>query len=167
VLKDVTVKLRATLDPKVEATIDCALPAKATYQPWNNARVIADGLQFVSFSEIDEMELTKDYETTLYQNMDATAVPIKFKAGDKWRYLAYFGEGAFLMEYEGVEYDGDQDLIEASKSIREGDKGYDEWLRINCSNQMWGWLFMADIVKDDVTFTGPNISGYGTSADLE
>jgi len=168
VLKDVTVKLRATLDPKAEATIDCALPAKATYQPWNSARVNADGLQFVSFTEIEDMEVTKDYETTLYNNLDATATPVKFAKGDKWKYLAYFGEGAFLMEYDGVRYDGDQDLMEVSKAVGGGaEKDYDEWLRINCSNQMWGWLFMDEIVKDDVNFTAPNIVTYGEAADLE
>ena len=88
------------------------------------------------------------------------------KPGETWRYLVYFGEGAFLMEYDGVEYDGDQDLFEHAE--QEGDSnGYEEWLRINCSNNQWGWLFMGDITLDDGTFISPNITGYGVSEDLK
>lgn len=167
VLKDTVVKLRPSLSPTAGKTVDCPLPAKATYQQWNMERVEAEGLSFVSFTEIDEMEIATAYVTTLYRNDDATAVEVSFKPGDKWRYLAYFAEGAFLMEFDGVKYDGDQDLFEMSKQAQPGERGYDEWLRINCSNSQWGWLFMDDIVQDDVTFTGPNIVEYGRSADLD
>jgi hypothetical protein len=167
VLKDTIVKLRLALSPPAEKTIDCPLPAKATYQQWNMERVEAEGLTFISFTEIDEMEITKAYDTTLYRNDDATAVEVSFKPGDTWRYLAYFAEGAFLMEYDGVKYDGDQDLFDVSKQIAPGPRGYDQWLRINCSNNQWGWLFLNDIVQDDVTFTGPNIVEYGRAADLD
>ena len=78
----------------------------------------------------------------------------------------YFGEGAFLMEYNGVQYDGDQDLFDHAE--QEGDaNGYEEWLRINCSNNQWGWLYMSEITLDDGTFVGPNITEYGTAKDLE
>lgn len=30
-----------------------------------------------------------------------------------------------------------------------------------------GWLFMGDIKTDDVTFAGPNITEYGSAADLD
>ena len=43
----------------------------------------------------------------------------------------------------------------------------DEWLRINCPNNMWGWLYLPDLVMDDKTITGPNIVEYGRAADLE
>lgn len=167
VLKDTTVKLRPALSPTADKSVDCPLPAKATYQQWNGPRVEAEGLTFISFTQIDVMEITKAYETTLYRNDDATAVEVSFKPGDQWRYLAYFAEGAFLMEYDGVRYDGDQDLFEVSKQTEPGPRGYEEWLRINCSNNQWGWLFMDDIVQDDVIFAGPNIVEYGRSADLE
>lgn len=166
-LKDNVLKLRPALDPKAEKTIDCAVPAKATYQQWNGPRVLDQGLTFVSFTEIDEMKISKPYTTTLMRNDGSDSVEIAFKPGDQWTYLAYFAEGAFLMKYDGVEYDGDQDLFDYSERAGTGERGYDEWLRINCPNNQWGWLFMGDIVQDEVIFTGPNIIGYGEAADAE
>ncbi|MBI4921697.1 MAG: hypothetical protein HY834_08100 [Devosia nanyangense] len=166
VLEATTLKLRPELSPAAEPSIDCPLPAKATYHPWNSARVFSDGLTFASFTEIDEMEVTKPFEASLYGQLDATEVTIKFEPGMIWKYLAYYGEGAFLLEYDGVRYDGDQGLIDASTSTHPGDKGYDEWLRIDCASQMWGWLFMADI-QDNAAFGPPNIEGYGVAADAE
>jgi hypothetical protein len=166
VAKTTTVALRPTLDPAAEKTISCELPQGATYQPWNNARVEEQGLAFASFTKIATYKLTQPYETTFYRHDDASEVKVSLKAGDTFRYLVYFGEGAFLMEYDGVQYDGDQDLFEHSE--QEGDtNGYEEWLRINCPNNQWGWLFMGDIVLDEGSFVSPNITEYGTSKDLE
>ena len=39
VVSDTTLQLRPALDPKADKTIACPLSAKATYQPWNGARV--------------------------------------------------------------------------------------------------------------------------------
>jgi hypothetical protein len=70
------------------------------------------------------------------------------------------------MEYDSVEYDGNQDLFEVSEQM--GDtNGYEEWLRINCPNNQWGWLFMGDISLDEGNFVSPNITEFGTSKDLE
>lgn len=167
VLKDTTVLLRPRLDPAAVATVECPLPAKATYQQWNTARVAAEGLEFVSFTETVDMVVTQPYEAALYAESDSAETSVAFKPGDTWRYLAYYGEGAFLMQYKGVNYTGDQGLDDASKPAREGAHGYDEWLRINCSNNRWGWLLMSDITLDDVTFGGPNITEYGSAADLD
>jgi hypothetical protein len=161
-----TVQLRPTLDARAQKTIACELPHGATYQTWNQARVEEQGLHFTSFSKIAEYKITRPYETTLYKHLDGTELKVSLKEGDTFRYLVYFGEGAFLMEYDGVEYDGDQDLFEHAE--QEGDaNGYEEWLRINCSNNQWGWLFMGDVTLDDGTFLAPNITGYGTSEDLK
>lgn len=167
VLKDTTLKLRASLSPTAEKTIDCPIPAKATYQMWNMSRVLDDGLTFISFTEKDVMKASKAYDATLLRYDGSGSLDVSFKPGDEWTYLAYFGEGAFLMEYDGNEYEGDQDLYDVSEAVKAGDRGYDEWLRINCSNNQWGWLFMGDIDKDEVTFTGPNIVTYGQAADAE
>jgi hypothetical protein len=166
VVKSTTVQLRPALDPKAEKSISCELPQGATYQPWNHDRVEAQGLSFASFTRIATYKLTKPYETSFYRHDDASEVKVSLKVGDTFRYLVYFGEGAFLMEYEGVQYDGDQDLFEHAE--QEGDtNGYEEWLRINCPNNQWGWLFMGDIVLDQGNFVSPNITEYGMSKDLE
>ena len=165
VLKDTTLKLRPALSATGK-TIDCPLPAKATIHPWNISRVKDMGLTFVTFSEIQEWELTEAYEAPFYSELDATETTLSFKPGDRIRYLIYYAEGTFLMEYEGVQYTGDQGLLEKAKQVNTATRD-DEWLRINCPNNMWGWLYFPDLVIDDKTIGGPNIVEYGQSADLE
>jgi hypothetical protein len=175
VLKDTTVILRPELSPAAEKSIDCPLPAKATYHPWNTQRVEAQGLSFVSYSEIEEWEATTAFEALFYPDVDPAIgdpsleveTTLTFKPGDRWTYLTYYCEGTFLMEYEGKKYTADQGLIEASKQIKPGDARLDEWLRINCDNNMWGWLYLPDVISDEASFTGPNIPGYGVAADAE
>lgn len=166
VLKDTTVELRPTLDPAAEKTIACDLRARATYQVWNAARVEAQGLSFVSYTRIADYKIKSAHEATLYRTDDASEVTVSFKPGDVWRYLVYYAEGNFGLEYDGVRYDGDQSLFDVSEQI--GDtNGYEEWLRINCPNNQWGWLYMGDIQLDDAAFTGANVPEYGTAKDLD
>lgn len=168
VLKDATVELRPALDPKAEKSIACDLPAKATYQVWNNARVEEQGLHFVSFTRIADYRIRDAYTTTLYNSAEGTQVELIFKPGDIWRDLVYYAEGTFLMEFNGVQYDGDQSLHDVSEPVNPDDeRGYEEWLRINCPGNQWGWLFMGDIIVDDVIFAAPNITGYGEARDLD
>jgi hypothetical protein len=166
VAKATTVQLRPALDAGAAKTIACDLPMGATYQAWNQGRVEEQGLSFTSFTKIAEYRMTEAFEATLYRRDDASEATISLKQGDTWRYLVYLAEGSFLMEYDGVEYDGNQDLFEHAE--QQGDtNGYEEWLRINCPNNQWGWLFMGDLTLDDGTFIAPNITGYGEAKDLE
>lgn len=166
VARTTTVQLRPTTEASAERSIACELPLGATYQAWNRDRVEEQGLSFTSYTRIAEYEMTEDYEATIYRRDDASEAVIPFKDGDTWRYLVYLAEGSFLMELDGVVYDGTQDLFEHAEQI--GDtNGYEEWLRINCPNNQWGWLFMGDITLDDGTFLAPNITGYGEAKDLE
>jgi hypothetical protein len=166
VVQTTTVQLRPSLDPAAERSIACELPQGATYQIWNLKRVEEQGLGFASFSRIAEYKMTEDYEATIYRRDDASEAVIPFKEGDTWHYLVYLAEGAFLMEHDGVEYDANQDLFEHAEQI--GDtNGYEEWMRINCPNNQWGWLFMGDITIGEGAFVTPNITGYGESKDLE
>lgn len=166
VAKTTTVQLRPALDPAAEKSIACELPQGATYQPWNRERVEEQGLWFTSLTKIGDYKMLKPLETTLYRRSDATEVQVKVSKGETWRYLVYLGEGAFLMEYKGEEFDGNPDMLDASQQMGDA-AGYEEWLRINCSNNQWGWLFMGDINLDEGTFVTPNITTYGESKDLE
>lgn len=167
VLKNTTVMLRPALSPTAEKTIDCPLPAKATYHPWNTGRALADNLQFVSFTEIDDMEVVTAIDSLVYGDIDNSEVTLSLKPGDHWRYLTYYAEGTYLMEHDGTRYVANQDLMEAWKSVKPNAGRYEEWLRIDCSNNKWGWLFMPDVVADEQSFAGPTIGEYGTASDAE
>jgi hypothetical protein len=166
VVEATTVMLRPSLDPAAERSIACELPERATYQMWNHDRAEEQGLAFVSYTRIADYTIMEAFETSLYRNPDGTEDQISFKPGDTWRYLVYFAEGTFLMEFNGVRYDGNQDLFDVSAQVGDA-SGYEEWLRINCPNNQWGWLFMGDISLDDGSFIGPNITEYGTATDLD
>jgi hypothetical protein len=166
VARTTTVHLRPTIDPKAEKSIACDLPQGATYQIWNHDRVDEQGLAFTSFTRIADYKVLKPFETTLHKAEDSSEVPMSFKAGDEWRYLVYYAEGNFRIEYGGVQYDADQEMFDHSEQM--GDtNGYEEWLRINCSNNQWGWLFMGDISLDGGNFLTPNITEYGSAEDLK
>jgi hypothetical protein len=166
VVRTTTVQLRPVLDAAAERTVACELPQGATYQAWNVSRVEEQALGFTSFTKIADYKMKESFEATVYRHDDGAETKLALMEGDTWRYLVYFAEGAFLMEYGGVQYDGSQDLFEHAEQI--GDtNGYEEWLRINCANNQWGWLFMGDVTLDDGTFIAPNITGYGEAKDLE
>jgi hypothetical protein len=167
VLEDTVLKLRPSLSPDAEATIDCPVSKGATYHPWNLPRVADEGLSFVSFSRIADYEVQTPYEANLFNEAEQTDATISFKPGDRWRYIVYYAEGTFLMEYDGVRYTGDQGLADASKALTpEGELTYTEWLRIDCSNNMWGWLVMAEALENPA-LGSPNILQYGEAADVQ
>jgi hypothetical protein len=167
VLEETTITIRPVLDPEAAPSVSCLLPEGATYHAWNFPRVEADALSFVSFTKIDELEVTQAHDAVLHTEPDGDEVSVHFAPGSRWRELVYYGEGAFLMEYDGALYTGDQDLVNVSRSRLGGESGYDEWLRVNCANNQWGWILMRDIVKDEETFDSPNIVDYGVAADLD
>jgi hypothetical protein len=167
VLEDTTLMLRPQLDPAAEASIDCPVTKGATFHTWNIPRSISDGLAFVSFTRIEEMEVKDPIDIVVYGEIDPTDVTLSLKPGDTWRYLVYYGEGAFLMERDGVRYVADQSLVDASTSaLTEDQREYHEWLRINCSNNLWGWFSM-DELAEHAELGSPNITTYGMAADAE
>lgn len=165
VLEDTVLKLRPAILSS-DKSIDCPVPAKATIHPWNIERANDMGLAFVTYSEIQDWEITEAYEAPFWDELQSAEATLSFKPGDRIRYLIYYGEGAFLMEVDGVKYTGDQGVLEHAKQVGDAAR-YDEWLRLNCTNNMWGWLYLPDLTKDETTFTGPNIVEYGRAADLE
>jgi hypothetical protein len=165
VLADTVIQLRPDL-ASVPATIECPLPARATLHPWNMSRVEQMGLGFVTYTEIQEWEVTEPYEAMLYDEGTYYDAQVSFAPGDRFRFLTYYAEGTYLMEFEGTQYTGDQALLEVSRQIGSADR-MDQWMRINCPNNQWGWLYLPDLVVDETVIGGPNIVEYGRAADLE
>lgn len=162
-----TIAIRADTDPELPRGISCDLPVNATYHPWNSERVESDTLRFVSFTLKDEMTLEQAFSTTLGPERGDNWRDVDFKKGDRWTYLAYLGEGAFVMEYEGETYFGDQSLWEVSKSSLPDDiDDYHEWLGLTCANGEEGWLFIADI-RGVETIERPRVPRYGIAIDLD
>jgi hypothetical protein len=163
VMADTVVTLSAEPDPDAAIVGECTLPADAVYHPWNHARVEADALAFRSYTLKQPYTVDRDTSVTVYTEPDWGAVPLSFSAGDVWTFLAYFAEGAFLMEVDGNQYIGDQTLFEVSTS--DAPQDYAEWMRLTCPGDgVTGWLFL-DEVKALPTIGEPNITGYPEAED--
>ncbi len=169
---NVTISIRSELDRAAPKNISCLLQKGATYHEWNKSRVQSDKLQFVSFTKITTYEVEKTFAAKAQLDADKSDVSIHFTEGDRWFYLYYGGEGAFLFRFGNVNYIGDQDLIANSKEIdvSEGKElgvveGYDEWLGLQCANGVSGWILMSEI-KELPEFDSPSIKEYGTATDL-
>ncbi len=168
VLAATTLELRGSPDPRVAASIPCAFAPKTTYHPWNQPRVASDGLEFITFTRKEDFVLTAPFSVEVYDNAGA-AKTLDLKPGDRWTFLAYIGEGYFVMGYDGVEYQAGQDLIEQSRSAGPEyppEESTDEWLGLACQGGTVGWLLMGEIV-DLPAFGPPNITGYGDAADAQ
>lgn len=163
VISDTVVTLRAEPDPEAPEVGGCTLPSNAVYHPWNHARVEADDLAFRSFTLKQPYTVDEAADVTVYTEPDWGEVPLSFTGGETWSFLAYFGEGAFLMEYEGNQYIGDQSLLEISTS--DAPQAYHEWMRLTCpGGGVTGWLLF-DEVTALPTIREPNITGYPEAED--
>jgi len=165
VTSDMTVNIRADTDLSLPRDIACDLKKNATYHVWNVDRVIEDALFFVSYTKITNATLTGDLETTLDPEVNGASIDVSFRKGDAYRYLAYLGEGAFMLDYKGGHYVGYADLLDAS-NLADPEPAYDEWIGITCPNGTSGWLFMGDVA--DLPGTEPaRVTRYGYALDLD
>ncbi len=157
--------LRESPNLSAPATVACEFPVTATYHPWNEARVASDGLQFLSFTRIQDYEITAPLEAVVYDDA-AVEKLVNFAPGERWTFLLYHAEGYFLMRYRDVEYQAGQELFEVSKPLGrefEPADSYHEWLGMTCDGRT-GWLFRAEI-EGNPAFGGPNITEYGIALD--
>jgi hypothetical protein len=163
---DVTINIRAMLDPDAPKSVSCFLRKGATYHEWNTGRVASDHLKFVSFTKIKTYVLKTDFTSYLERTSANRSVLIKFKKGDQYSYLFYIGEGNFLIRFRDTIYIAGEGLAEQSTEIGKSsyDGGYNEWLKLQCANGAVGWILFSEI-KDTRGFLEPNITDYGSASD--
>lgn len=160
----VTTMIRAGPDVDLVRSIECTLEAGATYHPWNLARVDSANLRFLTFSMKESYRFTRPTTATLatLEGVDRTMF---FAEGEAWTYLAYLGEGNFLLEFAGETLVGDPSVLENSVTASPPtSQAPDEWLGLTCANAATGWLLLRE-VYDTPGFDVPNITGYGDAAD--
>jgi hypothetical protein len=165
---DMTIDIRPKLDPAAPKSVKCRLKKGATYHQWNSKRAASDRLQFISFTKIKTYRLTGDLTVKLERRPSGGVADVRFRKGDTWSYLAYLGEGAFLMKFRGQIYVAGQEMFAKSTEVaaagNTGTSDYDEWLDLRCANGAVGWIF-ANEVRGKPGFLGANITGYGKASD--
>jgi hypothetical protein len=165
--KDMTILIRESLDPDAPKAISCDLKKGATYDQWNSNRVKSNQLEFVSLTKIKTYEVKSDFRDKLTRESDSSTVNMIFKKGDRWFFLKYLGEGAFVLKYKNEIYVNGGRLFEKSTEIsppKSDQETYDEWLKLKCANSVVGWIFVKDI-KNVPGFSEANIAEYGEASE--
>jgi hypothetical protein len=167
---DVSMNIRERLGLDAPKSIPCSLKKGSTYHQWNKKRVASDRLEFVSFTKVATYEVKESFIVDLERQSDGRNTSIEFEKGDRWSYLFYIAEGAFLIKFGELIYVAGLDLLERSTeveaSVDRDQSTYDEWLKLKCANGTVGWIFFSEI-KNAPGFSKANIIGYGIASDLQ
>ena len=165
---DVVLSGRAGMHDSLPKEIQCALPKNATYQLWNNARVAADSLEFMTVSEKFDITITEDTEIdSPIGEFDSEQNRLKLSAGDTITYLRYLGEGWTLMEFDGAERDvNEMDLMDISDIREVGAEALDDllWVNVPCGEQR-GWILLDEALAEPGILMTP-IIGFGDARDM-
>ena len=166
--ENVVVLGRVAMHDSLPRLIECPLPQNATYQLWNNTRVEADELEFVTVSERIEITINDTAEIdTPRGEFDGPNNTTALSPGDTLVYLRYLGEGWAIMEYQGEELQVmENDLLEIS-DLREAAEVSEKdmlWVNVPCSDKR-GWLLLDDLLAEPGIVLTP-ITGYGEARDL-
>lgn len=166
--EDFETKIRATPDLKAERSINCALKKGETYHPWNEARVEASNLEFVTFVRKVIYVINKPVTLVLHNEILAEKEKVVFDADDEWIYLTYYAEGSFRMQFNGGVYTAEQSLFDASteKGVIGANSAHEifEWMKLTCANGATGWLLYDDVFELP-QFEKPQFPEYGKAVD--
>jgi hypothetical protein len=177
--KDVTITIRATLDPDAPKSVACALRKGATYHPWNKERVAADQLEFVSLTRIKTYQVKENFTADLERRPDGGQTAIEFHKGDRWAFLGGVSKGSILVKLDDTVYvAGAHIFAEKSAEVgspaggqRTSDEWKDwlawnhEWLKLTCANGANGWILYNEVRKIS-GFSKSHTGEYGHASDL-
>ncbi len=139
--KGVVLPARAGMDPDLPVSIQCAVPFRANYHPWNSARPA----KYITAAQIIPMVANEDVKIG-----DKSEGQVTVAKGELVEYLIYGSEGWFKVRYKGKEYMADQSLLEKmTYDLEKMEKPQDEWLNITCTGGENAWIFMRDLVTTD------------------
>ena len=137
--ENVSVPARSAMDPALNITLQCGLPFRANYSPWNAARPA----RYFSASKIVPMIAKVDLTLT-----DENEKEVAVKKGELIEYLIYGAEGWFTVRYKGKEFGADQSLLEkVSYDESLMSKGADEWLQVTCTGGEKAWILLSDLTE--------------------
>jgi hypothetical protein len=177
--RDMTINIRATLDPDAPKSVSCVLKKGATYHPWNRERVAADQLEFVSLTRIKTYEVKDGFVAELERRPDGGTAAVEFHKGDRWSFLGGVAEGSILIKTGDTTYVAPAHVF-AEKSAEVGSPGggprssdqwkdwlswNHEWLRLKCANGAAGWVLYNEIRKNP-GFSKARTGAYGNASDM-
>lgn len=160
----VVLKGRAESDPDLAADIDCPVPKRAVFQPWNESRKAV----YRTYSKIVPLTVKADFS---YEFIPADGVPAtrKVAKGDTLEYLIYGAEGSFQVRHKNDELTAGQDLFDHVETVEQSSFVEQEWVQISCENGKNAWVRLSELRTGDGWIAGigdPNITEYGKATDL-
>jgi hypothetical protein len=172
---DVSVPARAEMDKEAPASVSCALPYKAVFHPWNEARNRLSEARYVTASRIVPLKASKEFTFQPDEESD----PVKIGKRQVIEYLIYGAEGYFTIRIDGKEYTASQELFESVEPVSDDAFLQEEWLELKCENGPKAWVYADDLRKTSdngemtyldglvaISAGGPGIDDYGAARDL-
>jgi hypothetical protein len=138
----VTVPARAEMDRDQPASIACALPYKALFNPWNEERSRLSEARYFTASKIVPLVAR---EAFAFEH-DQEGGPLQIAPGQRIEYLIYGAEGSFLVRIDGREYAAYQDLCDHMEPVGDDDFVQEEWLNLRCEDGTPAWILLDDLM---------------------
>lgn len=158
--KGVHVRARTGMNEALPASVDCELPLKANFHPWNEAGNRQRKARFFTASKIVKMTVKQDFKFTAGEDKS-----FQLKQGATIEYLIYGSEGSFSVRINGKTYEADQSLFDHVLPIPDSAFVQKEWVSLRCANGKSAWIFLDD-VQNVPGIRGPKINAYGQASDL-
>lgn len=174
VLEDGVVLMgRARMHPSALPDVACPVAKYATYHQWNNDRVMADELAFVTATQTQTVTMSADAPIEVpADTMGYETKRLDLKAGDQLIYKRYLGEGYAIIEVNGRAFDiNEAELANVSdiETVLAGAvEGEHLWVEIACLDEAGSraWVLFGEAVRTDGVGPSP-VFGYGESRDLD
>ena len=112
----VVVPARTAMDHDLQPSINCALPYKAVFNPWNSERYKISETMYLTASKIVSLTAKAAFSYNL-SDANGNDVKLQFKKGQVFEYLIYGSEGSFLIRVKNKEYWASQDLFKKLKPM--------------------------------------------------
>lgn len=160
----VTVMGHETITFEVYPPIYCGLPNKATYSPWNGARIESDDLNFVAMTYPTTFTIQED--ATIEVFVDEGASQLDLKTGDVLTYKSYLAEGFFIAEKDGKLYEMNESELPQSTQFEQGPDDQ-EWVQVTCDDaaQTRAWVLYTDALNANGV-EPYEYTGFGEASDL-
>ena len=160
----VTVMGHETITFEEYPPINCGLPNKAVFSPWNATRRESDDLEFVAM--VFPTTFTLQEDASIEALVGDGAEQLELKAGDQLIYKSYLAEGFFIAEKDGIQYELNEGDLPQSTEFEQGPEDQ-EWVHVTCTDadQTRAWIRYEDAINAN----GVELyeyTGFGVAEDL-
>ena len=135
--KEVSVPARAGMDPKLPVSIQCRLPFKANYTPWNLKR----SAKYFTATKIALLTAKEDLGLLTDEGESALV-----RKGEVIEYIGATSEGMFEVRFKGKIYSDDDTLLSKVSGVEAITTEADEWLNLTCESGENAWVLTRDVM---------------------